>query len=111
LIRHLLNRVVEVWRPTIVGDGSGGQIVTFAQVGELPAKIDQPTAEEREEGAQWGAQLTHIARMMPGADVRRGDELRGDGQVYRVLAVVTNSRNTYTRALCERTQPEGAATP
>jgi len=69
--------------------------------------VCQPTAEERESADQWAARLTHTVYVPFGADVRRGDELRGGGDVFRVLASVHNSRNTYRKLPVERLQPEG----
>jgi len=70
--------------------------------------VAQPTAKEREEAQSWAAELTHTVYAMPGADIRRGDEIRSEtGERFRVLAAVTNSRATYTRVPVERVQPEG----
>ncbi len=51
--------------------------------------------------------------LLPGADVRRGDELRGTDQLgqhqrLRVLSVVAPSTPVYRRAACELVQREGA---
>lgn len=106
MIGHLLNRTLEVHRPVTASDGSGGQTVTLVPVGEVRAKVDQPTPEERQVGEQWAAEHSHTIRFLPGADVVRGDELRGDGQTFRVLATLTNSRATYLKAPCELIQAE-----
>lgn len=106
MIAHLLNRTLAVWRPGTSDDGSGGQDVARTHVADVRAKVDQPTAAERREADQWGARHTHTARFLPAADVERGDELRGDEQTFRVLATLTNSHNTYLRALCELAQSE-----
>lgn len=105
-VAHLLNRTLTVHRPATTPDGAGGQDVTLVHVANVRAKVDQPTPEERREADQWGAEHTHTARFLPDADVERGDELRGDGQVFRVLATVTNSRRTYLRALCRLVEHE-----
>lgn len=106
MIGHLLNRTLGVWRPSTEADGAGGQTVTLVPVGDVRAKVDQPTAEERREADQWGAEHTHTARFLPSADVARGDELRGGGQRFRVLATLTNSRATYLRAPVQLVESE-----
>lgn len=108
MIGHLLNRTLEVHRPVTASDGSGGQTVTLVPVGEVRAKVDQPTPEERREADQWGAEHTHTVRFLPSADVARGDELTGGGQTFRVLATVTDSHGTYLKAPAELIQSEGA---
>lgn len=105
-VAHLLNRTLAVHRPSTTPDGAGGQDVTLVHVADVRAKVDQPTAAEQREADRWGAEHTHTVRFLPDADVERGDELRGDGQVLRVLATVTNSRRTYLRALCRLVESE-----
>lgn len=105
-VGHLLNRMLEVHRPVTAPDGSGGQTVTLVHVGDVAAKIDQPTATERQVGEQWAAEHSHTARFLPGADVARGDELRGDGQTFRVLATLTPSRPVYLKAPVQLVQSE-----
>ncbi|MCD0450771.1 head-tail adaptor protein [Actinocorallia sp. API 0066] len=106
VITHLLNRVLEVWRPEHAPDGSGGQTMLFAYIGDIAAKVDQPSATEKATADQWGAEHTNTVYFSPSADVARGDELRGDGETYRVLATISPSRNTYTKAPAERTEHE-----
>lgn len=108
MIGHLLNRTLEVWRPSTETDDVGGQTVTRSQVGTVRAKVDQPTAEERQLAGRWDSEHTHTVYMLVTADVSRGDELRGDGQMFRVLAVLEPSRATYRKAPVELIQPEGA---
>jgi hypothetical protein len=107
MISHLLNRTLEVWRPATVDDGAGGQQTTRYQAGHEPARLSQPSAAERTAAQQAGATLTQVIYFAAGADVMRGDELRADGEVYRVLATVVPSEPAYLRADCERTQAEG----
>jgi hypothetical protein len=108
-IDHWLNRALEVWRPATVPDGAGGQTLTHVrQPADVAAKVDQPTAAERMLAAQAGATLTHPVYLLPGVDVRRGDELRGDGQTLRVLATSSPSTPRYLKADCELIQVEGA---
>lgn len=97
----------EVWRPTESADGMGGRSVVFALVGPVRCKVDQPGATEHESADQWGAKHTHNVFVVPSADVRRGDELRGGALVLRVLAVFGPSGARYRKALCSATQPEG----
>ncbi|WUI00209.1 phage head closure protein [Spirillospora sp. NBC_00431] len=107
-IEHWLNRVLEVWRPETTDDGAGGQDVTYVRKDDVAAKVDQPTTAERMLAAQAGTDHDHTVYLAPSADVRRGDELRGDGQVLRVLSTVTPSTPRYLKAACELTQTEGA---
>jgi head-tail adaptor len=110
-VAHLLNRTLTVWREVVTDDGSGGQDVTRSNVGTVSAKVDQPTAKERDEAQQWGAEHSHSIFMLVDADVHRGDELRGGGQVFRVLATVKPSSNTYLKApASELIQPETTTT-
>jgi len=74
-VRHWLNRRLEVWRPVVDEDGSGGFTTARVQVGEVAAKVDQPAAREREESDRWGGDHTHDVYVLPEADVARGDEL------------------------------------
>ncbi|MEV8151343.1 phage head closure protein [Streptomyces fradiae] len=106
-ISHLLNRQLAVWRTLTTDDGAGGQTSTRVQHGTVPAKVDQPSATEQMVAMQSGSGHSHNVYLQPDAPVRRGDELRGDGQVLRVLAVVQPSTPVYAKALCELTQEEG----
>lgn len=108
-IERWLNRTLQVWRPVATDDGAGGQAVTYVrQTGDVRAKVDQPTAAERLVAQQAGAEHIRPVFLAPDADVRRGDELRGDGQVLRVKATYTPSTPRYLRADCELIEPEGA---
>lgn len=103
---HELPRTLAVWRATTVDDGAGGQTPTRAQVTTVRARVSQPTAAERTAADQAGARLDAVMHMAPDAGVRRGDELRGDGDTYRVTATVAPSEPVYLRAECERIQSE-----
>jgi SPP1 family predicted phage head-tail adaptor len=105
-IGHLLNRTLAVWRPDTADDGAGGQTVTLVEVGDVLAKVDQPTAAERQQSDQWGAEHSHTIYLLFGADVERGDELRGGGQTFRVLATMKPSRSTYLKAPAQLVQSE-----
>ncbi|MFD0344011.1 phage head closure protein [Streptomyces sp. NPDC127117] len=107
-ITHFLNRRLAVWRTVTTDDGYGGQETTHQQTGEVRAKVDQPSASERMLAQQAGSPHTHTVYLQPSADVRRGDELRGDGQALRVISVVQPSAPLYRRAECELTEQEGA---
>ncbi|MFF7365819.1 head-tail adaptor protein [Streptomyces sp. NPDC008125] len=105
-IAHLLNRQLTVWRTVTTDDGYGGQQTSHVQTGAVPAKVDQPSASERVLAQQGGVPHSHTVYLQPSADVRRGDELRGGGQVLRVLSVVTPSAPLYRRAECELREQE-----
>lgn len=107
----LFTRPLDLWRPSAVSDGRGGRTETLTQVGDtaLLGKVDQPSPVEVYAAAQNGITLTHAVYFDGVTDVRRGDELRGDGEVFRVESVVSPSTPVYTKAMCERTQSEGVA--
>lgn len=107
MIAHLLNRTLDTYRPTTAPDGSGGYHTSLVLVGPVASMVCQPSAAERREADQWGAAHTHTVYVELLADVLRGDELRGEGQRFRVLATVQPSRATYTKALVQLVQPEG----
>lgn len=105
-ITHLLNRLLEVWRTTTTDDGYGGQETALTRRADVPAKVDQPTASEQMLAQQAGAEHTHSVYLLPDADVRRGDELRGDGQVLLVRSVVAPSGPVYRKAECDLFEEE-----
>ncbi|MEU9972345.1 phage head closure protein [Streptomyces sp. NPDC051014] len=107
-IGHLLNRTLEVWRPAPGnGDGLGGRRTTYVNTGRsVQAKVDQPSDADRILAQQAGSEHTHTVYLLPGSDVTRGDQLRGDGQVLRVTAAVTPSSPVYLKAPCTLVQSE-----
>jgi head-tail adaptor len=108
-VGRLLNREMEVWRPTSAPDGVGGRTTTEVLVGTVRAKVDQPSAGDREMAGRTESLHTHTVYLPPGADVGRGDELRGAGQRLRVHHVYEPSAPNYVRADCELTQTERGA--
>lgn len=108
-----LNRRLTVWRPTTVPDGYGGQETTMVeQPGTVRAKVDQPSNADRMLAAQAQSKHDHTVFLLPRADVRRGDELRGvdaigQAQTFRVLATVQPSTPVYSKAPCQLIQKEG----
>lgn len=108
MIGHWLNRSLQVWRPHTTPDGTGGQDVALVrQADDVRAKVDQPGAAERTLAMQAGNEHTHTVYLLPSADVARGDELRGRGQVLKVVAVAEPSSTRYRRAECKLIEPEG----
>ncbi|MGW2547496.1 phage head completion protein [Kitasatospora sp. NPDC001574] len=107
-IGHQLTRTLEVWRPSSEPDGLGGRRTTLVHIGEVRAKVDQPSASDRLVAAQSGSRHTHTVYLLPAADIARGDVLRGDGQTLTVHHVTGPSSPTYRRAEAELTQSEGA---
>lgn len=106
-ITHLLNRTLQVWRVVATDDGAGGQDTTLVRQADVAAKVDQPSASDRMLAAQAGSEHTHSVYLQPTAGVQRGDELRGDGQTFRVLSVVQPSTPIYSKAECQLIQKEG----
>ncbi|WP_086809816.1 phage head completion protein [Streptomyces reticuliscabiei] len=107
------NRSLEVWRKQASPDGHGGQVsVLVQQALPVRAKVDQPSPTERAIAASTNSRHSHDIYLLPRADVRRGDELRGTdalghGQKFRVLSVVQPSTPVYSKALVELFQTEG----
>lgn len=106
IVGDVLNRELQVWRRAFTVDDSGGRVAVWAQVATVWASVSQPSAAERTVAAQSGALLTHVIYLLPDAQVARGDELRGNGQVFEVDSVVSPSRPVYRRANCHQTQSE-----
>ncbi|MFD3657029.1 head-tail adaptor protein [Streptomyces sp. NPDC058620] len=110
---RFLNRRLVVWRPSTTDDGYGGQETTYVQLpGTVRAKVDQPSNADRLLAQQAQSKHDHTVFLLPRADVRRGDELRGmdalgQAQTFRVLAVVQPSTPVYSKAPCELIQKEG----
>ncbi|MFE5544564.1 head-tail adaptor protein [Streptomyces sp. NPDC056534] len=112
-VGQYLTRRLQVWRAVTVDDGAGGQDTTRVLQGTVRAKVDQPSPTERLVAAQAGSKHSHDVWLRAGADVRRGDELRGtdalgQAQRFRVLSVVQPSRPVYSKAFAELIQEEGA---
>lgn len=109
---RFLNRRLEVWRPTTTPDGYGGQETVYVQQpGTVRAKVDQPSNADRMLAQQASSKHDHTVFLLPAANVRRGDELRGvdqlgQAQVFRVLAVVQPSTPVYSKAPCQLIQKE-----
>ncbi len=111
-IGRYLNRQLEVYRLETADDGHGGQTSALVLKGTVRAKVDQPSPTERMVAAQTLSRHSHDIFLLPSADVRRGDELRGtdrlgNAQVFRVQSVVQPSTPVYSKALVEELQAEG----
>lgn len=107
---HLLKQKCDIYRRTEVADGQGGFTYSYSAVKlQVRCKIDQASAKEQIEAEQAGASLTHKIYLDPDQTIRRGDEIRRTGHVYRVGSVVeSSSSNVYRRADSELIQPEGS---
>lgn len=108
MIGGLLNRTLQVWRPSSARDPGGGYDEAAGHVGTVEARVSQPTATQRVQAQQAGTDLTDVIYLEPDADVARGDELRdpGTGEVFAVESTVTPSEAVYLRADCTRRQAE-----
>ncbi|RPK85065.1 head-tail adaptor protein [Streptomyces sp. ADI98-10] len=110
---RFFNRRLQVWRPVTTDDGYGGQTTVYVQQpGTVRAKVDQPSNADRLLAAQAQSRHDHTVFLLPRADVRRGDELRGtdhlgQAQTFRVLATVQPSTPVYTKAPCQLIQKAG----
>lgn len=106
-----MTQTLSVWRGEDTADSGGGRDVVMTQIGTVRAKVNQPTPEEQELAGTWGAQLSHVVHTEVFEDIRRGDEFGGElpsevlpGYRLRVIAVVSDSHQTYRRMMCETTQ-------
>jgi len=101
-----LTRELAVWRSARVDDGQGGQDETRSSSTTVRAKVNEPSEAARIEAMRSGVDLTYQLHFLPDADVQRGDELRGNGEVFRVQSTVRPSTPVYLRATCIRDQYE-----
>ncbi|MFE9737338.1 head-tail adaptor protein [Streptomyces sp. NPDC006477] len=107
-IARRLNRTLEVWRAAVEPDGAGGQRRTMTRRPDtVRGKVDQPSASDRLLAQQAGSEHTHDIYLLPAADVERGDELHGGGQVFKVRSVVEPSSTRYRKAECHLIQTTG----
>ncbi len=114
-ISHLLNRELDHYRTTAVRTPTGGLAEERALVGQVWARVPQPSATERimartQVGPQQGgAELTQPVYVEPQEDIRRGDELAdaATGEVFRVKDAITPSKEgVYLRLDTEVVQAE-----
>ena len=85
---RMMNRELDVYRPTTTPDGSGGVTVTFEPQGSVSARVALPSTTERIAAEQAGSVHTHNIYVPLDADVRRNDELRSADQTFRLSSVV-----------------------
>lgn len=113
MLSTLLNRQLAVSRRVAAQDGMGGETSTWQPAGSVWASVAQPAPKEEQEAAAFESTQAFRIYLEPGEDVRRGDRLEDAtrGQAFRVHAVLTNSRETYSKALCELEQGEGERQP
>lgn len=105
-VSHLLNSSAELWRYSRASDGMGGWVQTWVKVADVRARFSQPSARDRVLADQSQSRLTHVVYLNDTQDVRREDELRRNGVMFKVLAVFEPSEpGTYLRADCEARQP------
>ncbi|WP_211323291.1 phage head completion protein [Amycolatopsis palatopharyngis] len=107
MIAHLCNRTMTVWRRLLTEDDGGGQVTTWAEIGDVAVRISQPTVQERVAAQQLLGVLTHVAYAEPATDIQRGDELRDPTLTLRVMATLVPSAPAYLRCECEERQPNG----
>jgi SPP1 family predicted phage head-tail adaptor len=107
-VSAMLNRTLTVTRRILTDDGAGGSTQTWVVVGTVRAQVNQPTDLEQIRAGVNGNTNTHDIHMLPNSDVRVGDRLSGDGQLFEVIATQTPSRPVYHKAVCELRQAEGS---
>lgn len=106
-ITHLLNRTLAHWRRVETPTGTGGSTTVWTSLGDVAARVSQPTASERMAAGQAESRNTHNIYLDPGASVSRGDELRDVGEIFEVTATIAPSKTKYLRADCHLAQHEG----
>ena len=95
-VAHLMTQTLSQYRGEQVEDSGGGQELTFSFVGSVRAKVNQPTPEEVQEAAVWGAQLSHVVHTEAYEDIRRGDIDAGNLDERRHRGVL-ESRQEFQR--------------
>lgn len=106
MITHLLNRTLAHWRSVEEPTGTGGFTTTWIQLGDVAARVSQPSAAERVAADQGESRLTHAIYLDPGSPVSRGDELRDGDETFEVIATIVPSKAKYLRADAHLAQHE-----
>lgn len=88
----VLNRRLVLETQQRVGDGAGGALVNWAELGVLWGAVTPRAGRELERGGRQGSRVSHriLVRAAPmGAETRpRADQrFREDGRTYRIRAV------------------------
>lgn len=94
-IEALLDRSVEIRRPSRIGDGKGGDATTFVAVSTVPGRVRPASAREAFVADRPEAQVSHVAYLPTGSDVRTRDRLDLGGKTYEVVAVRTPSKPSH----------------
>lgn len=107
--QHLLNALAYVQEQQWVGDGRGGQREAFVNrtVDPVRAMVAQPDDNDRIAAGATGADIDARIYLMPDTVAEVGDRIFVLGDVeglWRIEAIVTDSRITLRRALCTRRQ-------
>lgn len=115
-VSHLLNRELSVYRTTGVRTPTGGLAEERSLVGQVWARVPQPSSPSEQVLArtgvgpqQGGGEMVHPIWTEPDEDIRRGDELHDPetGQTWRVVVAVRPSVDgVYLRLDVEIVQTE-----
>jgi len=109
LIEMLFNQVVTVWRRERTPDLQGGWPITYEQVGTPRGRVRPASSAEQETAAAQGREITHVAYVLHGTDIVRGDQVDVDGLTLDVLGVREPSRAGYHLEVdCRERQAETA---
>lgn len=103
----LLNQSATIMRSMgEVRDGRGGfQNAPPTLVGTAAVRLNPAGAAETTRAQARGVVLSHVAYVLPSADLRRGDYLEIGDRVYEVIAVERPSvPDFYQKALAQETQ-------
>jgi SPP1 family predicted phage head-tail adaptor len=109
VFESLLNNTFSVSRPTRVSDGQGGWALVPVAMGDVEGRMRPASGAEIEVAALQQREITHVLYVVAADDVRRGDQVTGDGATWDVLGVREPSRADHHLEIdCRQLLQEGA---
>lgn len=104
----LLNRTYTLARRVRVSDGQGGWPWSYVDQGTIQGRLRPASGAERMAAQQEQRAITHVFYCLYDEDIRRTDQLVGDGVTVYVDAVRKPSRmDHHLEVDCSETQVEG----
>jgi hypothetical protein len=91
----------EIRRPSVAGDGAGGQLVADPPILSTPCRFVPAAVAERVIGERLVAETDAVMKFEAGTDLRQGDQVRFGDRVYEVAEVLTWSWDPYVNARLE----------
>lgn len=109
VFESLLNNTFAVARPTRVSDGLGGWSIVLVDIGDVDGRMRPASSAEIEVAALQQREITHVFYVVATDDLRRGDQVSGDGATWDVLGVREPSRADHHLEIdCRQMLQEGA---